>query len=1202
MVAISLREYVREIEKQVDGGRNEEAIAHSRHVLESFPKYVDVYRLLGKAYLESQRYGDAGDIFQRVLSAVPDDFVAHVGMSIIREDEGNLDEAIWHMERAFDVQPSNSAIQEELRRLYGRRDNVEPPKIRLTRGALARMYFKGELYPQAIAELRAALSEDPDRLDLQVLLAETYAKAGQRAEAVEMCNQVLRRLPYCLTANRVMVEMLIGTERESEIQTYYERLIQLDPYAAHVSAAAPRAEDVPDQAIRLNKLDYKAVPPGEAAPGQPLWAATLGIEAAEMATGREEALPEWLAAGPSAPAEAPSAPAFTDQEAQAAVKAGAELPGIVSDEEQIPEWMKELGWVPASEETIKAEAALQIEEEEAAPPLAEGELAAAEIPEWLKAMAPAETLTQPEEAEEDVSPWIEQLFPAEAEAEKVEEEIELPPIEEQLEVPDWLAAEQPSEAGEIAPQEPETAPVIRAEAPAELGTEAVPDWLAEITPEGEIAGEEEGEELPEWLLESLAPKAEAVAEPTPAEGEAGWSLEEPGLAETLAAEEVTGEAEAEIAAGAEVAEEMPSWLFEGEAAPAEAAAEAAEELPSWLFEGEAAQAEGAAEAAEELPSWLFEGEAAPAESAAEAAEELPSWLFEGEAAPVEGAEEVAEELPGWLFEEAPAGVIEESFAEAAEPAEELPDWLKTAGVAAAGAAALGATEWMGKEESQPEAPEEALLEEEEAEAVLAEELPEWLSEPLQAEQPAAVEEQPSEAFAFEAQEIQPAPVEAEVKEPVIIPELEEALAWLDQMLTPVAEALESAETPAPAEAEAPPPSEVPSAETPMAEMPIDEDAAFAWLESLAVRQGAQEALLLKPEERLETPPEWVYQAAEEPGETPQAEAPEVVEEAPGGEPEAAATAAPTAEGMPLDEDAAFAWLESLAVRQGAQEALLLKPEERRETPPEWLQAAAEAEVKAPASISEVSAEVVEVEQAAEAETAQAELKAEGEVEEMAETVEPAPSAAEEPPELPDWLAEPVSETREEVLEWTPPPLSRRKYDLNKITLVELERLPGVGFILAQRIIDYRNTHGPFKKIDDLLNVPDFSLAALEGIRENLYLEAPAEPTPAAGRTPTQPRPGTGPLVLATGAGLPNEVVKARKHLSEGFLEDALSIYNELIRAKKHLSWVIEDLSEASNQYPTEFYLWQSLGDAYLRSDQASQALQAFIRAEKLLLQ
>ena len=156
--------------------------------------------------------------------------------------------------------------------------------------------------------------------------------------------------------------------------------------------------------------------------------------------------------------------------------------------------------------------------------------------------------------------------------------------------------------------------------------------------------------------------------------------------------------------------------------------------------------------------------------------------------------------------------------------------------------------------------------------------------------------------------------------------------------------------------------------------------------------------------------------------------------------------------------------------------------------------------------------------------------------------------------------------------------------------------------MAQRVIDYRNTHGPFRKIDDLLNVPEFGVAALEGIRDNLYLEIPqVEPTPVAGRIPTQPRPGTGPLVLATGAGLPKEVGKAREQLSQGYLDHALEIYDELIHSKKHLSWVVEDLSEASNQYPTELYVWQSLGDAYLRSDLASQALQAFIRAEKLLL-
>ena len=42
---------------------------------------------------------------------------------------------------------------------------------------------------------------------------------------------------------------------------------------------------------------------------------------------------------------------------------------------------------------------------------------------------------------------------------------------------------------------------------------------------------------------------------------------------------------------------------------------------------------------------------------------------------------------------------------------------------------------------------------------------------------------------------------------------------------------------------------------------IDQDSAFAWLESLAVKQGANEALILKPEERQESMPDWVRQDA-----------------------------------------------------------------------------------------------------------------------------------------------------------------------------------------------------------------------------------------------------------------------------------------------------------------------------------------------------
>ncbi|MBS3751535.1 MAG: tetratricopeptide repeat protein, partial [Anaerolineales bacterium] len=81
MAKISLRSYIREIDSLVDQERFDEAIAHCRHILSQFPKHIDTYRLLGKAYLERNQNSNAADIFQRVLSAIPDDFVSHIGMS-----------------------------------------------------------------------------------------------------------------------------------------------------------------------------------------------------------------------------------------------------------------------------------------------------------------------------------------------------------------------------------------------------------------------------------------------------------------------------------------------------------------------------------------------------------------------------------------------------------------------------------------------------------------------------------------------------------------------------------------------------------------------------------------------------------------------------------------------------------------------------------------------------------------------------------------------------------------------------------------------------------------------------------------------------------------------------------------------------------------------------------------------------------------
>jgi len=62
-------------------------------------------------------------------------------------------------------------------------------------------------------------------------------------------------------------------------------------------------------------------------------------------------------------------------------------------------------------------------------------------------------------------------------------------------------------------------------------------------------------------------------------------------------------------------------------------------------------------------------------------------------------------------------------------------------------------------------------------------------------------------------------------------------------------------------------------------------------------------------------------------------------------------------------------------------------------------------------------------------------------------------------------------------------------DLNTATAEDLDALPGIGPVLAKRIVDYRAAHGQFKKIDDLEQVSGIGPKKLEKIKPYLIVDA-----------------------------------------------------------------------------------------------------------------
>jgi competence protein ComEA len=67
-------------------------------------------------------------------------------------------------------------------------------------------------------------------------------------------------------------------------------------------------------------------------------------------------------------------------------------------------------------------------------------------------------------------------------------------------------------------------------------------------------------------------------------------------------------------------------------------------------------------------------------------------------------------------------------------------------------------------------------------------------------------------------------------------------------------------------------------------------------------------------------------------------------------------------------------------------------------------------------------------------------------------------------------------------------------NINTALAAQLEALPGVGPATAARIIEYREKNGPFKKLEELMNVRGMGEKTFLKLRPQLTLTAPKTET------------------------------------------------------------------------------------------------------------
>jgi competence ComEA-like helix-hairpin-helix protein len=80
-------------------------------------------------------------------------------------------------------------------------------------------------------------------------------------------------------------------------------------------------------------------------------------------------------------------------------------------------------------------------------------------------------------------------------------------------------------------------------------------------------------------------------------------------------------------------------------------------------------------------------------------------------------------------------------------------------------------------------------------------------------------------------------------------------------------------------------------------------------------------------------------------------------------------------------------------------------------------------------------------------------------------------------------------------------------DLNVANVKELQELPGVGPVTAQRIIDMREKSGRFHRVEDLLAIRGISQKKLDAMLPYISVSAPPPPAPAQKNPPPAKKAG-----------------------------------------------------------------------------------------------
>src|SRR5215510_585423 len=190
-MAYNKSKYVEAAQKLLNQGKVPQAINEYQHILKYEPKDQVTLMTIGELYIRQGETFQAIEYFERLAQI----FVG----------DGFLTKAIAVYKRIAKLAPEEIKPLERLADLYVQQGVMSEARPLFLQ--LAEIHLKHNRQAEAVALLKKLLQADPDKLRIQIRLADLYQAMGQKGEAVDT---------YVLAAQRALAR---SEEHTSELQS-----------------------------------------------------------------------------------------------------------------------------------------------------------------------------------------------------------------------------------------------------------------------------------------------------------------------------------------------------------------------------------------------------------------------------------------------------------------------------------------------------------------------------------------------------------------------------------------------------------------------------------------------------------------------------------------------------------------------------------------------------------------------------------------------------------------------------------------------------------------------------------------------------------------------------------------------------------------------------------------------------------------------